>query len=230
MSNLIKLLLALFLGIVAAGANWVWASAKAKPAEFVVAKSQLKVGRSISEDDLVPVPVPGDFEQLKKSLIPYKNRALLFGAKATRNYEPGDVFFQRDIQPPAELSEWNVIGPFRLISVGARFKEVDEATQAYASDSSRNNVTIEVSSNFDEKTRRLLDVIAPSFDGEKKDATHNIVAVQVIPTARNAQPQNLRSNPNTVYQTVSLEGITHVPRVLLAGDQILFVVPGRRSY
>jgi len=230
MSNLVKLLLALFLGILAAGANWVWASAKAKPPEFVVAKNQLKVGRTISEDDLVAVPVPGDFDELKKSLIPYKNRALLFGAEASRTYEPGDIFFQRDIQPPTELSEWDTIGPFRLISVGARFKEADEATKAYASDNSRNNLTIEVSANFDEKTRRLLDVIAPSFDGAKKDATHNIVAVQVIPSSTNARPQNLRPNPNTVYQTVSLEGITHVPRVLLAGDQILFVVPGRKSY
>ncbi len=230
MSNLLKLTLALFLGIIAAGANWVWAASKARPAEFVVAKSQLKLGHTIGEEDLIAVPVPGDYERLKKTLIPYKNRALLFGAETVRAYEAGDVFFHRDIQPPTELSEWDVIGPFRLISVGARFKEPNEATQQYASDSSRNNVTIEVSADFDAKTRRLLEVIAPSFGGDKKDATHNIVAVQVIPSASGVSRQSLRPSPNTVYQTVSLEGITHVPRVLLAGDQILFVVPGQKQY
>ena len=169
MSNLLKLIFALFLGIVAAGANWVWVSAKATPPKFVAAKNTIKVGRTIGEDDLVSVPVPGDLDQLKKSLIPYKNRALLFGAKASRAYESGDVFFQRDVVPPKEQSEWDVIGPFRLISVGARFKAPDEATAAYASDGSRNNVTIEVSADFDEKTKRLLEVIAPSFSGKSKD-------------------------------------------------------------
>jgi hypothetical protein len=34
---------------------------------------------------------------------------------------------------------------------------------------------------------------------------------------------------NVVYQTVQLEGIANVPRVLLAGDLIRFVIPSRDS-
>ena len=230
MSNLLKLIFALFLGVIAAGANWVWVSAKATPPTFVAAKSSIKSGRKISEEDLMAVPVPGDVTNLKKSLIPYKNRALLFGSEASRAYEAGDVFFQRDIVAPQEESEWDVIGPFRLISVGARFKAPDEATAAYASDGSRNNVTIEVSADFDEKTKRLLEVIAPSFSGKSKDTTNNIVAVQVVPAKESFNPSSFRASPNTVYQTVSLEGITNVPRVLLTGDMIRFVIPGQRKY
>lgn len=230
MSNIFNLIFALFLGVVAAGANWLWVSAKATPPQFVSAKSSIKVGRTINEDDLVAVPVPGDIDQLKKSLIPFKNRALLFGAKASRAYEAGDVFFQRDIVSPKNESEWDVIGPFRLISVGARFKAPDEATAAYASDGSRNNVTIEVSADFDQKTKRLLEVISPNFSGKSKDKTNNIVAVQVMPSRGQAAATNLRASPNAVYQTVSLEGITNVPRVLLAGDMIRFVIPGRAKY
>jgi hypothetical protein len=232
MGNLIRLVCAVLLGVLAAGANWMWISSQAKPPQFVAAKSRLETGRRIHEDDLVAVPVPGDLERLKKSLIPYRNRALLFGAAASRDYEAGDVFFQRDILPPREESAWDVIGPFRLISVGARFKEPDAATEAYASDSSRNNVTIEVSADFDAKTRRLLEVITPALGGTAKDAADTIVAVQVVPTR--GRPDVVEATPDptasSVYQTVSLEGITNVPRVLLAGDRIRFVIPGRREY
>lgn len=229
MSNLVKLIFALFLGIVAAGANWVWVSAKAKPPEFVAAKTSLKPGAKIDESDLMAIPVPGDIDDLKKSLIPYRNRALLFGAKASRAYEAGDIFFQRDILPPIEDSQWDVIGPFRLISVGARFKQPDQATQAYANDSSRNNVTIEVSADFDQRTRRLLEVISPANSRAESDTATRIVAVQVVPT-RKGEPQLNRSGGDVVYQTISLEGITNVPRVLLAGDMIRFVIPGRAGY
>lgn len=230
MSNVIKLIFALFLGIVAAGANWLWVMSRVSPPEFVAAKTSIKVGRTIGEDDLIPVPVPGDKDQLKKTLIPYKNRALLFGTKAPRAYEPGDVFFQRDILPPNDESEWDVVGPFRLISVGARFKEPDEATEDYAGGGSRNNVTIEVSADFDEKTKRLLEVISPTFDGKSKEVTNNIVAVQVVPTRGQLGASPFQPSANSVYQTISLEGITNVPRVLLAGDMIRFVIPGQPKY
>lgn len=229
MTNLLKLLFALFLGLTAAGVNWVWVSTQAKPARFVAAKSAIKSGRLIDEEDLVPIPVPGDVDRLKKSLVPYKNRAILFGAQATRDYEPGDVFFQQDVVAPTEQSEWDVIGPFRLISVGARFKAPDKATEDYVNDGGRNNVTIEVSADFDQKTKRLLEVISPSFDGKSK-GTNNIVAVQVVPTREGASGVGLTPSADSVYQTISLEGITNVPRVLLAGDRIRFVIPGKRNY
>ena len=225
MSNLLKLTFALCLGVLAAGANWFWAASKAKPPQFVAAKKTIKVGRTVNEDDLRAIPVPGDLAELKKSLIPYKNRAILFGAKASRTYEDGDIFFQRDIQPPREDSSWEKIGPFRIISVGARFKEQHDATQAYASDSSRNNVTIEVDANFDTKTRRLLEVI--SSDSSEKSKRGKIDAVFVVPDELAAKTPKSNSS---AYQTISLEGIPNVPRVLMAGGMIEFVLRAPQQY
>ena len=34
---------------------------------------------------------------------------------------------------------------------------------------------------------------------------------------------------HVVYQTISLDGITNVPRVILAGDVIRFVIPAHSS-
>ena len=225
MSNILKLSFALFLGILAAGGNWFWASSKARPPLFVAAKKSIKVGRTVNEDDLRAIPVPGDLAELKKSLIPYKNRAILFGAKAARTYENGDVFFQRDIRPPVEDSNWEKIGPFRIISVGARFKEQHDATQVYANDSSRNNVTIEVDADFDSKTRRLLDVISSA--GDERSNPRKIDAVFIVPDELAARAPKAT---NSAYQTISLEGIPNVPRVLMAGGMIEFVLRAPTEY
>ena len=51
-----------------------------------------------------------------------------------------------------------------------------------------------------------------------------IIAVQVIPKNEASSTAKL-DNKNVVYQTVSLDGIENVPRVLLEGDVVRFVVP-----
>ena len=101
---------------------------------------------------------------------------------------------------------------------------------SYASDSSRNNVTIELSADFDQRTRRLLEVISPEVSNQnKKPVNDRIVAVQVVPSL-GQRVAAIQPSANSVYQTVSLEGIANVPRVLLAGDMIRFVIPGTVSY
>ena len=42
-------------------------------------------------------------------------------------------------------------------------------------------------------------------------------------------PADKPSDKNVVYQTVSLDGIENVPRVLLEGDVVRFVVPASDS-
>ena len=231
MKHLMGLGFAGLLGIVAAGLNWAWIAGLATPDECVAVKTEVEIGEELDDEDLVAVPVPGNRETLRKSFIPWQNRAVLFGTNANRDYVAGDIVFHRDIQPPAENSQWEVIGPFKLISVGERFKE----RNVDALDSTRtdgNNLTIAVDANFDARTRKLLEVIRTDRDGDQEQPA--IVAVQVLPSnARtlqlSQQLQNSRQS-DVVYQTVSLDGIANVPSVLLAGDMIRFVLPANRKY
>ncbi|MEM7313629.1 MAG: hypothetical protein AAF497_10810 [Planctomycetota bacterium] len=223
MNNLVTFSLALILGVVAAGMNWFWIESQSSPDEYVAIKKGIEAGDTITEKNLVAIPVPGSNDRLRKSLIPFSNRAILFGLDATRDYEAGDVVLQRDIQAPDNANEWEYIGPFRLISVGERFSRDDQ----YASRSNDHNVTIAVDANFDEKTRKLLNVISPDRTASSSDNT-KIAAVQVAPS-RGTQPKT-RNTGNIVYQTVSLQGVAHVPRVLLEGDMIRFVVRGKPVY
>src|SRR5262245_28712981 len=116
MSHVTKLSLAVGLAFAAAALNAMWLSAEKRPPTFVAAKTDLAAGKDITEAALTAVPVPGDVAKLRESLIPYANRTILLGRKAPRNYVRGDVFFQRDIQAPLELAQFEVLGPFRLVS------------------------------------------------------------------------------------------------------------------
>ena len=227
MKHLLGLGLAGLLGITAAGLNWVWISGLALPDEFVATGSDIEYGAEIDEDDLVAVPIPGSRDQLSESFIPWKNRAILFGTLANRDYIAGDVVFHRDIVAPEEDSRWDVIGPFKLISVGERFNE--RSNDVY--DDSRtdgNTVTIAVDANFDARTRKLLDVIRT--DNSRDQNKPEIVAVQILAANQRGGQIQVTSTKEFVYQTVSLEGIANVPNVLLAGDMIRFVVPARGQY
>lgn len=225
MRHLMGLGLAGLLGLLAAGLNLFWISGLATPSEFVGVKSDIVAGETLNDEDLMAVPIPGAERTLRQSFIPWRDRAVLFGTLAHRDYVAGDVVLHRDILPPTETTRWDVIGPFKLISVGERFKE-RTADELEYSRTDGNNLTIAVDANFEERTRRLLEVIRT--DRSSEEEAPQIVAVQVLPsnglTARSSEPQNI------VYQTVSLDGIANVPRVLLEGDMIRFVVPAAAQY
>jgi hypothetical protein len=230
MKNLTKLSLAVGLALAAAMLNALWLNAKKQPPLFTAAKLDLPVGTELTDEMLTAIPVPGDFDRLRAALIPYNNRAILFGLKTNRAYTMGDMLFQRDIQLAHELPKFEVLGPFRLISVGERFKEANTEREESGIDQGGNNVTIAVSADFDDKTRRLLEIIDPNR--EKKTGAENakIVAVQVVPSDDESSDPSADASDGFVYQTVSLEGIENVPRVLLAGDVVRFVVPSSESF
>lgn len=227
MKHLMGLGLAGLLGVVAAGLNWIWISGLALPDEYVAVSSDVDFGEELNEDELVAVPIPGDRDQLRESFIPWENRAILFGSNANRGYTAGDVVFHRDIVAPDEDSRWSVIGPFKLISVGERFK-VRSGDELDDSRTDGNTVTIAVDASFDSKTKKLLEVIRSDTPRDQKQ--QEIVAVQVLPTNPTGGQILASSSKEVVYQTVSLEGIANVPGVLLAGDMIRFVVPSRSQY
>jgi len=224
MSHVAKLSIAVVLALLAAGLNAMWLSAAKRPPTFTAVSINLPAGQQITDDALMSVPVPGDADKLRESLIPYASRALLLGAKASRDYTAGDMVFQRDIQAPNELSKFEVLGPFRLISVGERFKTPSTDEGDVQTSQGGNNITIAVNANFDDRTRRLLEITDPSRRTTSAKQALRIVAVQVIPKNELTGAVKL-DDKNVVYQTVSLDGIENVPRVLLEGDVVRFVVP-----
>lgn len=247
MSLIFRLSLAVGCGAAAAIAHWMYLDLQTKPQTYVSFKDAHGFGHEIVDGDLVPVPVPGDASRLQRSLIPFNQRSLLFGRSTMRDYEAGDVVFLQDLEAPEQIDAWEVIGPFELISVGARFKRDDESTSASSASVRGDTVTIAVDASFSEQTSRLLRVIAAdAVPGSERPP--RIIAVQVVPglggqhlsmpgsrerlrqtisvaTGDEARMPKNKLRDDKVYQTVSLSGIPNVPAVLLEGDFIRFVIP-----
>ena len=103
MSHVAKLSIAVLIALLAAGLNAMWLSAAKRPPTFTAVSINLPQGQQITDDALMSVPVPGDAEKLRQSLVPYASRAILFGVPASRDYAAGDLVFQRDLQAPRNL-------------------------------------------------------------------------------------------------------------------------------
>ncbi len=245
MNSVLQLALVAFFALVAAGLNAYYLVSQTTPTTYTALRSNLDQGVVIEDEDLIAVPIPGDPLRLKSAMIPYANRSILLGLRTSRAYEAGDVILARDLVAPVEQRQWDVIGPFELISVAERFKQPSRDRDTPSDSIGRNTVTIAVDAGFDRDTSRLLEAIASGSVRDQNSHPLEIVAVQVVPAIDSRTPTNVSlasrdssrvdvpaeaGRRDVVYQTVSLEGIASVPGVLLEGDFIRFVVPKPPGY
>jgi hypothetical protein len=218
MNNLTKLVIAILLGGAAAATNMAWLQKQKTPPMYVGAISNIQPGTLITNELLMPVPIPGDPELIEKSFIPYARRSVLFGDLAQRHYRAGDMILYRDKRRPAVKKRgFETIGPFRVIGVGGSFKE--KSVNERQIGGGGNNVTIAIGydPDVDEQYGRLLKTIAHGI---------KITAVQVIPNAdAELNKQELKSlEDRNNHQTISLAGLEHIPWDLYNGEVIRFIL------
>lgn len=94
--RVVKFLVSLLVGLIAAGANWWVLNLKLKPdlPDFVRFSRPVKEGELLKEEvfELVELEVPDS-----SSLLPYKDRAFLYGLPAPRAFVKGDLLLRRDL-------------------------------------------------------------------------------------------------------------------------------------
>ncbi len=227
MKHLTRLIIAIFLGLAAAGVNSVYLSHQKTMPLYVGAKTNIAESGSVTEETLLPVAVPGSAAVVSKSFIPWGKRSVLLGTSAIRKFRAGDLFLYRDIQTAESDSNWEILGPYRVVGVGSNFK--DDLLQKQKISGGGNNITIEVNADFDEKTDRLLQIINPARDA----TTPQIAYVQSVPKAEvELAEKALRDTAGGryIHQTISLRGIEYDPTVVISGAVIRFVLPASKAY
>lgn len=104
MSPWVRLSLPIGLGLIAGVLNWTATSAKLRPLVCVGITGSLERGASFREEQLAPVEIRGDLQQLREVAIPWDDRALLYGRQTPRDFSDGDLLLWRDATPlPKEI-------------------------------------------------------------------------------------------------------------------------------
>lgn len=239
MGHLIKLFVALGLGVVAAAVNWIWLSSQVEPDKFVAASKAIEAGEPIQEDLLKSIGIPGNPKRLRETFIPWEERFVLLGRNAPRDFEPGDLLFYRDLQPPEAGMVHEELGPFRLLSVGSNYAASVEGAQKPGSGGSNDSdiIAIAVPWPYDKKTERLMKLRdqenLPAPEGTDKDKPRAvIVGLHLMPSTGKAASQpadlnesiDLKLKENERGAFISLRGVENVPRVLLTGQEVSFAI------
>ncbi len=108
MNYLIKLLIPLALGIVAAVINWSVLSSGTQPVYYVTVKKSLNVGDRFELELASPLGLPPSFRDLSTTIVPYRDRGVLSGRVVRRRIEAGDPIFFADTDLGGE---WLTLGP-----------------------------------------------------------------------------------------------------------------------
>lgn len=94
MRHLLTIAAAIVCGIIAFVLNAAYLSSRTKPLQYVAIKSTVAAGEACDKSVFTPMEVPAD---LKTAAIPYSEVATLWGRRAARDLEPGELVLRQDI-------------------------------------------------------------------------------------------------------------------------------------
>lgn len=101
MKNWMRLVVAGAVGVLAAILNQASLKSVAPPTEYVRVKESLQAGHRLTDGDLEVLPLTGDVEVLKKSVVLWSEKASIIGLQVGRRFNPAEPLLWRDINPPA---------------------------------------------------------------------------------------------------------------------------------
>jgi hypothetical protein len=238
-----RLVVALALGLLAAGLNWL--AIRPRGERYVAIAAKMAAGGVFDERSLVPLPLAASGGDLRASLVPWDDRAVLLKMAAPRAYEAGDLVLQRDVREAIRLAARDLeLLRFRVIAVGDNFKRAAAAEPDATAGMGDRTVTIAVkqprtdappTDKPQRDSRRMVRVVTRRAAGSDPLPEDAIFGVAVFPRGAEAargggsadadlpieQPQN-----DEMALTVSLDGVESVPAVILVGGEIgFFMMP-----
>jgi hypothetical protein len=96
MNYLLKLLIPIGLGILAAFINYAMVTSQTKLETFVTVALPVEAGTPFDLVQVAPLELPQKFGYLSKSIVPFSNRGIISGRVTRRKIEPGDPVFFAD--------------------------------------------------------------------------------------------------------------------------------------
>ena len=233
-NSLIRFGIAILLAAGAGIGNYVFMNKKQAPAKYVTFTKNINIGETLDANSLGEVEITGKSKDLTKGLIAGSEKSSLYGRKAHRAFSEGTLALQGDFE--RQGPEWQVLGPFKLLSVGERIRE--GKSLSYSDGSGGRTVTIAVKVRTNDPTKEVYEPIVKElldilYRTEKtENQVGKIVAIQIYNSTSNVadsdetmgelQPLDLDDDERGLI--VPLSNIETIPEVLVRGTQIGFVV------
>jgi hypothetical protein len=259
MKHVVRLLIALLIGLVAAVLNWYWMTQERAYPSYVYISDAIAAGQPISKDKLKSVQVKGDAAVLGKILVPWSQKELWYDRFAAQDYSANQPLFQRDMADTSTAGTWDTLGPFTLVGVGNEPTAAFNGEQGELIPVSGNILTLVVDESQEQEKSLLYRYLA-AMRGEyyfnETAAERNllrIIGVEPKVSARNAADNvaNVQAEIGNGFEApllppaptdqqpdfagkrlifVSLEHIPNAPTWLRIGEEIYFMVPpGKQS-
>jgi hypothetical protein len=238
-----RLAIALALGLLAAGLNWL--AIRPRGARYVAVASAIAPGAPFDERTLKPLSLADSSPDLRTSFVPWNDRAVLLAMAAPRAFAAGDVVLQRDVREAIRLAERDLeLLRFRVIAVGDDFKRASAPESPATRGGNESTVTIAVKQPPDDHAgpddkaqrdaRRMVRVVTRRASRSAPLPEDAIYGVAVFPRAAsdpekaNSAAESKIAQPldDEMALTVSLDGVESVPAVILVGGEIgFFMLP-----
>jgi hypothetical protein len=99
MKNWTKLTLPVGLGLAAACAHGLAVYSKIAPSTYIVVTRDIVEGEPVAAGDLAKIELYGDQAGLPKTVLPFAQRAMMYGQIARRDFSKGDLVLWQDTKP-----------------------------------------------------------------------------------------------------------------------------------
>ncbi len=241
-SFIAQFFIALLLAGAAAGLNMLYlVSQKPSMTDYIRFVRDVPQGELIRENQLEKISLPRTDQNYNKSFIPWEDRYSLVETHAIRAFTTGELPQHVDVGAVEVLEKYELLGPFRLISVGSRLasndggKGGDGSTVTVAAKRVMNKDSRQ--EELDPKTRRLIQIIEQSQKSSRnKSDKMRIISVVSYPTTEHYEDEyastgetagGLGLEENELALIVPLANVSMIPDILLSekNPRIGFVVP-----
>ncbi|MDR0609559.1 MAG: hypothetical protein LBG58_05570 [Planctomycetaceae bacterium] len=243
-NSLTFLVIAFVLAGAASALNFVWYKNNVpETASFAVFNRKINKGETIQANVLKPLKVLSSDKTLVSDLnqhyLLFSDRNVIIDSEALRNYQQGELVRRRDIGMTEPISDYSILGPFRLLSVGNRIITGTEDQSENLQNSGDNAVTIAIkpeendgAQKLNDNTARLMQIIENQKLRKSSSPELRIVGVVSYPTNKSEKKKEgekptFQLNKGEMALFVPLPNVKTIPEILLTGKEPLigFLVP-----
>ncbi|MDR2440393.1 MAG: hypothetical protein LBE12_13615 [Planctomycetaceae bacterium] len=243
-NSLTFLAIAFILAGVASALNFFWYKNNVpETTAFAVFSKKINKGETIKADALRPLNVLSSNKTLVTDLnqhyLLFSDRNVIIDSESLRNYRQGELVRRRDIGMTEPISDYSILGPFRLLSVGNRIVTGMEDQSEDLQNSGDNAVTIAIrpdendgAKKLNDNTARLMQIIENQKLRKSPSPELRIVGVVAYPTNKSEKKKEgekptFQLNDGEMALFVPLPGVKTIPEILLTGKEPLigFLIP-----